>query len=86
MKAPLDPLTGEPCDKNLSGSGLAFRDDVYKRDGTVIAALLDQPRARPKSTAPEPALATSAATAKDATPAPRPVPAAPKPLPAVPPT
>ena len=44
-------------------------DDVYKRDGTVIAALLNKPRARPKSTAPEAALATSADTAKDTAPA-----------------
>ena len=44
-------------------------DDVYKRDGTVIAALLDLPRAAKKSTAPEAALATSAATAADTAPA-----------------
>ncbi|MCA1652943.1 MAG: L,D-transpeptidase family protein [Sphingomicrobium sp.] len=40
-------------------------DDVYKRDGVVIAALLDRPRPKPKSTAPEAALATSAATKTD---------------------
>ncbi|GAC1580207.1 MAG: hypothetical protein NVS3B5_13690 [Sphingomicrobium sp.] len=44
-------------------------DDVYKRDGTVIAALLDQPRAAKKSTAPEASLATNAATAADTAPA-----------------
>lgn len=46
-------------------------DDVYKRDGTVIAALFNKPRAKPKSTAPEAGLATSATTAGDATPAPK---------------
>ena len=65
-------------------------DDVYKRDGTVIAALLDQPRARPKSTAPEAGLATSAATATDtapaATSAPKTKPAPIKPVEGVPPT
>ncbi len=66
-------------------------DDVYRRDGTVIAALLDQPRAKPKSTAPEASLATSAATATDtapaATSAPKSKPAPVKPVPDVlPPT
>ena len=63
-------------------------DDVYRRDSTVIAALLNQPRARPKSTAPEAALAKSAATAADTATAaastPKQKPA--KPLPTVPPT
>ncbi len=61
-------------------------DDVYKRDGTVIAALLDRPRARPKSTAPEASLATSAATATDtaSSAASAPVKPAPLPLPPVP--
>ena len=44
-------------------------DDVYKRDGTIIAALLDQPRAAKKSTAAEAGLATNAATAADTAPA-----------------
>ncbi|MEO5641350.1 MAG: L,D-transpeptidase family protein [Sphingomicrobium sp.] len=44
-------------------------DDVYKRDGTVIAALLNQPRAAKKSTAAEAGLATNAATAADTAPA-----------------
>ncbi|MEO7657393.1 MAG: L,D-transpeptidase family protein [Sphingomicrobium sp.] len=48
----------------LDGS-IVHYDDVYKRDGTVIAALLDQPRAAKKSTAAEAALATNAATAAD---------------------
>ena len=47
-------------------------DDVYKRDGTVIAALFNKPRARPKSTAPEAAVATSPTTKGDVTPAPKP--------------
>ena len=44
-------------------------DDVYKRDGTIIAALLDLPRAAKKSTAAEAGLATNAATAADTAPA-----------------
>ena len=44
-------------------------DDVYKRDGTVIAALLNQPRAAKKSTAAEAGLAKDATTAADTAPA-----------------
>jgi len=44
-------------------------DDVYQRDGTVIAALLDLPRAAKKSTAPEAGLAKDAATKADTAPA-----------------
>jgi murein L,D-transpeptidase YcbB/YkuD len=51
----------------LDGSIVNY-DDVYKRDGTVIAALLDQPRAAKKSTAAEAGLATNAATAADTAP------------------
>jgi murein L,D-transpeptidase YcbB/YkuD len=52
----------------LDGSIVNY-DDVYKRDGAVIAALLDQPRAAKKSTAAEAALATNATTAADTAPA-----------------
>ena len=52
----------------LDGSIVRY-DDVYQRDGTVIAALLDQPRAAKKSTAAEAGLATNAATAADTAPA-----------------
>ena len=73
----------------LDGS-IVHYDDVYKRDGTVIAALLDQPRAKPKSTAPEATLATSAATATDTAPAassaPKTKPAPINPSAAIPPT
>jgi murein L,D-transpeptidase YcbB/YkuD len=48
----------------LDGSIVRY-DDVYKRDGTVVAALLNQPRAAKKSTAAEAGLATNAATAAD---------------------
>ena len=51
----------------LDGSIVRY-DDVYKRDGTIIAALLDQPRAAKKSTAAEAGLATNAATAADTAP------------------
>ena len=54
-------------------------DDVYKRDGTVIAALLNQPRAAKKSTAAEASLAKDATTAADTAPA---AVSAPKPKPA----
>ncbi len=51
----------------LDGSIVRY-DDVYKRDGTIIATLLDQPRAAKKSTAAEAGLATNAATAADTAP------------------
>jgi murein L,D-transpeptidase YcbB/YkuD len=52
----------------LDGS-IVHYDDVYKRDGTVIAALLDQPRVAKKSTAAEAGLAKDATTAADTAPA-----------------
>ena len=52
----------------LDGS-IVHYTDVYHRDGAVIAALLDQPRAAKKSTAAEAALTTNSATAADAAPA-----------------
>jgi len=52
----------------LDGSIVNY-DDVYKRDGTVIAALLNLPRAAKKSTAPEARLAKDATTKADTAPA-----------------
>ena len=48
----------------LDGS-IVHYNDVYHRDGTVIAALLDEPLAHKKSTVAEAGLATNSATAAD---------------------